>query len=480
MIVSKELRIFTDDTTIPLSKVIGRLIAILGIRGSGKTNTAAVLAEELLKAQVPLFIIDTDGEYWTLRERFDVLVIGNEDYADLKIDLLDQKIVNQAPKIAELLYKNRISTIIDVSSYHPLETFDFLEKYLSQIWLLSGSLRIPYFILVEEAHEFLPQSINALAIPLTRTLVRMALRGRKRGIGMIIISQRSARVSKDILTQGEILFLHKVVHPADLNVYKEILPLKPREVKILVSQLKTGEVLFYFNGRTEKKKVRLRETFHPGYTPLSIKIKYKNTRVQKFSELIELLREVINGKTVQITIRKGGEASAHVEQNKATQYSMEQQENPLLNLLCGKQPVVKRVVENNRFAKSINHIGKENKRTEKKDEGQIGDDKICINISALKTLSIIIDKTYRLPKRTIEILKVLILSDKYLTRKEIADRLGVRSVNKDIIRKLLNRKLIIKKKIGRSYAYKFNLDIIPPVGNKETIMNDLKKIFDFI
>ena len=479
MIVSRELKIFADGTTIPLSKVMGRLIAILGIRGSGKTNTAAVLSEELLKAQVPLLIIDTDGEYWTLREKFDILVIGNEEYADLKIDLLNEKVVDQAQKIAEVLYKYRIPTIIDVSSYHPLETFNFLEKYLSQVWLLSGNMRIPYFILVEEAHEFLPQSVNALAIPLTRILTRMALRGRKRGIGMIIISQRSARVSKDILTQAEILFLHKVVHPADLNVYKEILPLKSREVKMLVSQLKTGEVLFYFSGKTEKKKVRLRETFHPGYTPLSIKAKYKHTRVHKFSELIKLLYRILGGKAVQVSIRGRGEVLQSVDQHGKPQHVVKQEKTPLLNLLHGKRLAIKRIEEINKPTQPINQINRGGEESKGESSGEDKEEKVCISIDALKVLSTLIDKTYRLPKKTIKILGALILSDKYLTSKELADKIGVKSVNTDILKKLVNRRLIVKKKIGRSYAYKFNPSILPE-KNRDTIISDLKKVFKFI
>jgi DNA helicase HerA-like ATPase len=56
--------------------LVGRSIAVLGITGSGKTNTAAVLIEELLSNDLPLTIVDIEGEYWGLKERFEILVAG--------------------------------------------------------------------------------------------------------------------------------------------------------------------------------------------------------------------------------------------------------------------------------------------------------------------------------------------------------------------------------------------------------------------
>lgn len=86
--------------------------------------------------------------------------------------------------------------------------------------------RRPWFLVVEEAHEFVPQGAAALT---KKVLTRIALRGRKRGIGLVLVSQRSAKVDKDVLSQAEYYILHKVVHPADLRVYRDLLPLPPRD-----------------------------------------------------------------------------------------------------------------------------------------------------------------------------------------------------------------------------------------------------------
>ena len=49
------------DLSLPLTEVIGQCVAILGIRGSGKSNTAGVIFEELLAARYPLSRRDFEG-----------------------------------------------------------------------------------------------------------------------------------------------------------------------------------------------------------------------------------------------------------------------------------------------------------------------------------------------------------------------------------------------------------------------------------
>jgi len=80
------------------------------------------------------------------------------------------------------------------------EVFDYSMRYLQSTWDVSRVSPRYRTVVVEEAHEFVPQGRgNALS----EVLIRMGLRGRKRGLGLMLISQRSAKVNKDRLTQSE-------------------------------------------------------------------------------------------------------------------------------------------------------------------------------------------------------------------------------------------------------------------------------------
>lgn len=296
----KNILNISPEVKLDLKKIIGRCISILGIRGSGKTNTSAVILEEMLKNKYPMTIVDIDGEYWGLKEKYELLVVGKSKNVDIKVD------IEHARQIAEVSISKNIPVILDMSGFLFEDTYEFLLNYMDEIWNLAGQFRKPYEIVLEEAHEFIPQGTRN---DLKEILTRIALRGRKRGLGIIILSQRSAKVEKDVLTQAEILFLHKVVHPSDMKVYKEILPISPKEVSILISSLNVGDCVFFFENDYRVIHVRERITFHAGFTPSLKAVKMPKlklvsseilksiksltkTKVKEKSELIKLQKEV--------------------------------------------------------------------------------------------------------------------------------------------------------------------------------------------
>lgn len=247
-----------DNFELPLTALVGESVAVLGIKGSGKTNTAAVLIEELLAQSLPLTIVDIEGEYWGLRERFEIVVAGRSRNVDLEVS------PEQAGAIARFSLLNSVSVILDLSEFSQDDMMRFLLKYFKALWDASFDVRKPYEIVLEEAHEFVPQGIRT---PLKEVITRIALRGRKRGLGIIAVSQRSAKVEKDVLTQAAILFLHRVVHPIDVKVYQDILPLPPRDVESMLGRLKPGQVIVLKDYQAAVIQVRLRYTYHVGATP---------------------------------------------------------------------------------------------------------------------------------------------------------------------------------------------------------------------
>lgn len=246
------------DLNLNLEDLIGQCIAILGIRGSGKSNTAGVIFEELLQNNYPLSIVDIEGEYFGLKEKYEVLVVGTGEGVEIEID------AHCAAEIAQVSMEQNVPVVLDLSGFLSEERTELLKAYLSALWNLAGTFRKPYMIGIEEAHEFIPQGVKN---ELKEMIARIALRGRKRGLGGIVVSQRSAKVDKDVLSQAGMLFLHRVVHEVDMRVYSELLPWRKTEVKEIINSLDTGDCIYVNGDNILPIYVRERSTFHAGFTP---------------------------------------------------------------------------------------------------------------------------------------------------------------------------------------------------------------------
>ncbi len=274
------------DLDLDLEAIIGQCVAILGIRGSGKSNTAGVIFEELLRHSYPMSIVDIEGEYFGLKEKYEVLVVGTGDGVEIEID------ADCAGEIAQVSMEENVPVVLDLSGFLSDERTELLKAYLSSLWNLAGTLRRPYIIGIEEAHEFIPQGVKT---ELKEMIARIALRGRKRGLGGIIVSQRSAKVDKDVLSQAGMLFLHRVVHEVDMRVYGELLPWRKNEVKEIVNSLDTGDCIYMNGDRILPIYVRERKTFHAGFTPSLESV--KSPELRKVSEsIIEAIEKARSGK----------------------------------------------------------------------------------------------------------------------------------------------------------------------------------------
>jgi hypothetical protein len=72
----------------------------------------------------------------------------------------------------------------------------------------------PFMLVVEEAHNFCPQGSTVITSQVLQTL---ASEGRKFGLGLTVVSQRPAKVDKNVLSQCGTQILMKVTNPNDLK-----------------------------------------------------------------------------------------------------------------------------------------------------------------------------------------------------------------------------------------------------------------------
>lgn len=255
-----------DGFSLSLERVLTHGAFISGKTGAGKSNTVSVVMEEILGQGFPILVVDMEGEYFGLKESFEVLHVGADEECDLVVG------PEHAEKIALLGLEQNVPVILDVSGFIDEERRnDLVREVLEVLFVKEKKLKKPFPVFVEEIHEVCPQSPNPGE--LGRVIIRVAKRGRKRGLGLWGVSQRPANVHKDVITQAKMLFWHRLTYPNDVKVVKDVYKdregIDAGEAAKKVSGLGTGEALVDVDWVTgvEVVEVRRKSTFDAGSTP---------------------------------------------------------------------------------------------------------------------------------------------------------------------------------------------------------------------
>ncbi len=249
-----------EAVTLPVVELLTGRGFVTGKSGSGKSNTASVIAEELLEAGFPLLIVDTDGEYYGLKEEYEMLHAGADEECDIQIG------PEHAEQMASLALEENVPVILDVSGYLDEDEADeLLRETARQLFVKEKKLKKPFLLVVEEVHEYIPEGGGMGETG--RLLIKIGKRGRKHGLGILGISQRPADVKKDFITQANWLVWHRLTWENDTKVVGRIIDSEYAE---LVSELDDGQAFIQMDWMDEgvrKIQFRRKRTFDAGATP---------------------------------------------------------------------------------------------------------------------------------------------------------------------------------------------------------------------
>jgi len=147
--------------------------------------------------------------------------------------------------VSSMIAKGRIN-IINLSGYSHEIQASIYTLVLQKLFDLRirGEVKLPFFVVVEEAHNFVPlqpmTDAEKNASLLTRTI---ASEGRKFGIGLMMISQRPSRLDQTALSQCNSFIIMRLVNPADQKFVRDVIETVGEEEARLLPDLDVGEAL---------------------------------------------------------------------------------------------------------------------------------------------------------------------------------------------------------------------------------------------
>ncbi len=253
-------------------------ISIFGVSGSGKSNTLAVLCEEIARLGVPLLLADTEDECSTLchPEFLPRGYLAGSIKVMRKVGVPHYLALDEqgAYAFGQAVIEQGLQVILNLNSYETDE-----EAARVMIGIIKGmraweeareaDSRVSCMFLLEEAAIWLPQnpresllSKECLAELQQAFFATVVRRGRKRGIGFTFATQRIAEIDKRAMSSSWTI-LHRQTQDVDLKRYEE-LGVDP-DVALTLAD---GEALVFSPlGSNECYRFRLRHSPNGARTP---------------------------------------------------------------------------------------------------------------------------------------------------------------------------------------------------------------------
>ena len=121
----------------------------------------------------------------------------------------------------------------------------------------------PMFLVIEEAHNFAPQQGQVTS---SRILKNIASEGRKFGLGLCVVTQRAARIDKNVLSQCNTQLILQVTNPLDLKAITSSIEGLTNGMTEMIQSLPVGVALITGGGYHTPLfcEVRPRSTRHGG------------------------------------------------------------------------------------------------------------------------------------------------------------------------------------------------------------------------
>ena len=209
---------------------------------------------------------------------------------------------NQAETTVQDLIKGRTTTILDLSVYSSIGTFNvralvigllsrkiFNERMKArkqeEVQAVQHGLDYLYYkekrimpmawLLIDEAHEFLP--LNGKT-PATDALIQLLREGRQPGVSLVLATQQPGQIHRDVMTQSDVVVSHRVTAKPDVDALNYIMQSYVySDIKTQLDnlpRLKGSAIILDDNSeRIYPMRVRPRFTWHGGEAPTAIKVK---------------------------------------------------------------------------------------------------------------------------------------------------------------------------------------------------------------
>ena len=193
-------------------------------------------------------------------------------------------------------------TLIDLSGI-PFEVLSIVVSLISRLVFdfcfyfknMKKGKEVPFLLVLEEAHNYIPQSEGAKYHSVKKSIERIAKEGRKYGISLMIVSQRPSEISETIFSQCNNFVAMRLTNPTDQQYVKRLMPDSVSAITDTLPVLERQEALIIGDSIPIPTIVKIKElTEKPDSNDIAFRTEWKKDWVEiVFDDLIKKMKKEV-------------------------------------------------------------------------------------------------------------------------------------------------------------------------------------------
>jgi hypothetical protein len=208
---------------IDLEELLATRLLVQGNSGSGKSHLLRRLLERSA-GQVQQIIIDPEGDFVTLGERYGHVAITAAEYS-----------VAEVARFAARIREHRTSVVLDLEGLEMEGQMRCAAAFLSALFDAPRDHWFPALVVVDEAQVFAPSMGAEVTEEVRRAslgaMTNLMCRGRKRGLAGIIATQRLAKLAKNVAAEASNFLMGRTFLDIDMARAADLLGMERRQAE---------------------------------------------------------------------------------------------------------------------------------------------------------------------------------------------------------------------------------------------------------
>jgi len=209
--------------SLDLEELLATRLLVQGNSGSGKSH----LLRRLLEQSAPWVqqaIIDPEGDFVTLAERFGHLVINAEDHTERGLQVAGER-----------ARMHRVSAVLNLEGLDAENQMRRAAAYLNGLFEAPRDHWYPMLVVVDEAQLFAPAVAGEVSDEARKlslgAMTNLMCRGRKRGLAGVIATQRLAKLAKNVAAEASNFLMGRTFLDIDMARAADLLGMERRQAE---------------------------------------------------------------------------------------------------------------------------------------------------------------------------------------------------------------------------------------------------------